>query len=56
MSVIAEILPHPHGFLEFFFLGMLLSLLVAVGLFGSAARGDAWWSGMPFARTSTSSS
>jgi hypothetical protein len=33
VGVIAELLPHPHGFLEFFFLGMLLSLLVAVGLF-----------------------
>ena len=40
MSAIAEILPHPHGFLEFFFLGMLLSLLVAVGLFALFVGGQ----------------
>jgi hypothetical protein len=40
VGVIAELLPHPHGFLEVFFLAVLLSLLGAVGLFAVFVGGQ----------------
>jgi hypothetical protein len=40
VAILAELLPHPHGFLEVFFLAMLLSLLVAVGAFALFVAGQ----------------